>query len=70
MAKIIPITEHFQHFVSEMQDSFWGDLYGQTRQAWQQFSNCESQRHRDRFSGWGRYERRRRKAARLPQRLL
>jgi hypothetical protein len=37
MAKIVPITEHFQHFLAEMKESFWGDLYGQTRQAWQQF---------------------------------
>ena len=29
MAKIIPITEHFQHFLAEMKESFWGDLYGQ-----------------------------------------
>jgi alpha-D-ribose 1-methylphosphonate 5-triphosphate synthase subunit PhnH len=26
MAKIIPISEHFQHFVAELQESFWGDL--------------------------------------------
>ena len=30
MAKIIPITEHFQHFLSELKESFWGDLYGET----------------------------------------
>src|ERR1700747_1684191 len=59
MAKIIPITEHFQHFLAEMKESFWGDLYGQTRQAWQQFFELQSERQRDRFSGWGRYERRR-----------
>src|SRR5256884_3066930 len=59
MAKIIPITEHFQHFLAEMKESFWGDLYGQTRQAWQQFFELQSERERDRFSGWGRYERRR-----------
>jgi len=59
MAKIIPITEHFQHFLREMKESFWGDLYGQTRQAWQQFFELQSERQRDRFSGWGRYERRR-----------
>ena len=59
MAKIIPITEHFQHFLAEMKESFWGDLYGQTRQAWQQFFGLQSERQRDRFSGWGRYERRR-----------
>ncbi len=40
MAKIIPITEHFQHFLAEMKESFWGDLYGQTRQAWQKFLSC------------------------------
>src|SRR5207237_7419985 len=59
MAKIIPITEHFQHFLAEMKESFWGDLYGQTRQAWQKFCELQSERQRDRFSGWGRYERKR-----------
>src|SRR5256712_9590687 len=59
MAKIIPITEHFQHFLAEMKESFWGDLYGQTRQAWQQFFELQSERERDRFSGWARNERRR-----------
>src|SRR5262249_61428418 len=59
MAKIIAITEHFQHFLSEMKESFWGDLYGQTKLAWQRFFELQSERERDRFSGWGRYERRR-----------
>jgi putative transposase len=59
MAKIISITEHFQHFLSEMKESFWGDLYGQTKLAWQRFFELQSERERDRFSGWGRYERRR-----------
>ena len=59
MAKIIPITEHFQHFLAEMKESFWGDLYGQTRQAWQRFFELQSERERDRFSGAGRYQRRR-----------
>jgi putative transposase len=58
MAKIIPITEHFQHFLRDMKESFWGDVYGQTKLAWQGFLELESQRERDRFSGWGRYERR------------
>jgi len=57
MAKIIPIDEHFQHFLAEMKDSFWGDVYGQTRQTWQQFFELESERQRDRFSGWAPYER-------------
>lgn len=59
MAKIIPITEHFQHFLAEMKESFWGDLYGQTQVAWQQFFELQSERERDRFSRAGRYERRR-----------
>jgi hypothetical protein len=37
MAKVTPISEHFQHFLAEMKEMFWGDLYGQTRQAWQRF---------------------------------
>ena len=53
MAKIIPMTEHFQHFPAEMTESFWGDLYGQTRQAWQRFFELLSERQRDQFSGWG-----------------
>ena len=59
MAKITPISEHFQHFLAEMKESFWGDLYGQTRLAWQRFFELQSERQRDRFSGLGRYERRR-----------
>ena len=59
MAKIIAIDEHFQHFLAELKESFWGDLYGQTRQAWQRFFELESERQRDRFSGWAPYERRR-----------
>src|SRR5882724_10760310 len=59
MAKIIPISEHFQHFLAEMKESFWGDLYGQTKIAWQRFFELQSERQRDRYSGWGRYERRR-----------
>jgi len=59
MAKIIPIDEHFQHFLSELKESFWGDLYGQTRQAWQRFFELQSERERDRYSGAGRYEGRR-----------
>ena len=40
MAKIRPIrvTEQFQHFLEDPKESFWGDLYGQTRQAWMRFS--------------------------------
>src|SRR5437773_11967419 len=59
MAKIIPISEHFQHFLAEMKESFLGDLCGQTKLAWQRFFELQSERQRDRYSDWGRYERRR-----------
>src|SRR6202521_2491120 len=58
MAKVTPISEHFQHFLGEMKETFWGDLYGQTKLAWQRFFELQSERQRDRFSGAGRYERR------------
>lgn len=57
MAKITTITEHFQHFLADLKESFWGDLYGQTKQAWKQFFDQQSQRSRDFYSGWGHYER-------------
>jgi len=57
MAKIISITEHFQHFLRELQDSFWGDVYGQTRQAWKRFFELESERERDRYAGWPQHGR-------------
>src|SRR5947208_14681051 len=59
MAKIIPISEHFQHFLAEMKESFWGDLYGQTKLAGQRVFELQAERQRDRYAGWGRYERRR-----------
>ena len=31
MAKIIPIREQFQHFVEDVKESFWGDLYGRAK---------------------------------------
>jgi len=57
MSKVTPITEQFQHFVTDLRESFWGDLYGRTRQVWQQFLDRESQRERDRYLGVGWYER-------------
>lgn len=59
MAKVTPISEHFQHFLREMKETFWGDLYGQTKLAWQQFFELQSERKRDHFSGADRYQQRR-----------
>src|SRR3989454_6503732 len=57
MAKVTPISEHFQPFLADLKETFWGDVYGQTRLAWQRFFQLESERQRDRFAGWGWYER-------------
>jgi putative transposase len=57
MAKITPITEHYQHYLAELRESFWGDLYGRTKAAWKQFLELDSQRLRDRYTGWAQGER-------------
>ncbi len=57
MEKVTPITERFQHFVEEVKESFWGDLYGKTRLAWKQFWEEESVRERERYVGTESYER-------------
>jgi putative transposase len=59
MAKVTPISEHFQHFLVEMKETFWGDLYGETRLAWQRFFELQSERQRDRFAVREAYGRRR-----------
>jgi len=57
MAKVSSITEHYQHFLRESKEGFWGDLYGPTQLAWKGFFELQSERERDRYSGAGRYER-------------
>jgi putative transposase len=58
MAKITPlrVTEQFEHFVRELKESFWGDLYGQTRLAWKRFWEAESVRERDSYMKTGWYD--------------
>jgi putative transposase len=60
MAKIVSISEHFQHFVSDLKESFWGDLEGRTQLAWKHFLEAESERMRDQFAVFDSYERGRR----------
>ncbi len=40
MAKIIPITEHFQHFLAEMKESFWAIRTGRRNERGSGFSSC------------------------------
>jgi transposase-like protein len=57
MGKVTPITEQYQHFLAELRETFWGDLYGQTRRAWKALFEAESERERQRYLGCGPYER-------------
>ena len=57
-AKIIPITEHYQHFLAEMKESFWGDVYGETKRLWKERLEADSQRQRDRYAVREVYQRR------------
>lgn len=57
MRRVIPITEQFQHFVEDVKESFWGDLYGKTKLAWKQFLEEASRKERDRYLGVQDYER-------------
>jgi len=57
MAKVTPISEHFQHFVQELKESFWGDLQGEVQRAAKRFLEGLSQRQRDRYMVSPRYGR-------------
>lgn len=57
MGKLTPITEQFQHFVRDLQESFWGDLCGKTRKAWEGFWEEQSRRERERYVGAESYAR-------------
>jgi putative transposase len=57
MAKVTPITEHFQHFVQDLKESFWGDLHGQVREAAQRYFALLSERQRDFYMVSPRYGR-------------
>ena len=61
MGRIIRWTEQFQHFVEEVKESFWGDLYGQTKLAWKEFLEEQSRKERDRYLGVRDYERAKKK---------
>ena len=57
MAKTTPIrmTERFEHFLKDLKESFWGDLYGKTRLAWKKLLEAQSPRERDSYLklAWG-----------------
>jgi putative transposase len=57
MAKVTPITEHFQHFVQDLKESFWGDMQGQVQKAAKRFFELLSERQRDLYMVSPRYSR-------------
>jgi putative transposase len=57
MGRVVPITEQFQHFLEEVKEGFWGDLYGKTKLLWKGFWEEQSRRERDRYLGAKDHER-------------
>jgi putative transposase len=57
MAKITPITEHFQHFVENLKEICWGDLQGEVQRAAKKFFELLSERQRDLYMVSPRYGR-------------
>jgi len=57
MAKIVSITEHFEHFLNDLKDSFWGDLEARTKLTWKRFFASESERLRRLYMACDSYER-------------
>ena len=58
MGKVTPITEQFQHFVRDLQESFWGDLNGKAQAAMKWLLEEQSRRQQDRHLCRDSYERR------------
>ena len=48
MKRVIPITEQFQHFLREVNENFWGELYRRTALAWKSLFEELSWKERDR----------------------
>jgi hypothetical protein len=52
MTKTVSITGHFQHFVAEMKESFWGDPEGSTKLACKHGFEGEPERLGERYAVW------------------
>jgi putative transposase len=57
MRTVAPWTEQLQHFVEEVREQFWGNLYQHTRGVWEQFLERLSVEARDQYLGVQAYER-------------
>jgi putative transposase len=57
MKKLTPVTEQFQHFVEQVKESFWGDVYEEGKQAVKELLEADSERQRQRYLMTESYER-------------
>src|SRR2546430_17585939 len=57
MKKLAPVTEQFQHFVEQLKESFWGEVYDRGKQAVKELLEADSERQRQRYLMTEAYER-------------
>ena len=57
MQKLAPVTEQFQHFVEQVKESFWGEVYDKGKQAVKELLEVDSERQRQRYLMTESYER-------------
>ena len=57
MRRVIPMTEQFQHFLLEVKENFWGEVYRRTALAWKGLLEELSWKERDRYLGVKEYAR-------------
>jgi putative transposase len=57
MKKLAPVTEQYQHFVEQLKESFWGDVYDKGKQAVKELLEADSERQRQRYLMTEAYER-------------
>jgi putative transposase len=55
--KLAPVTEQYQHFVEEVKESFWGEVYDRGKQAVKELLEADSERQRQRYLMTESYER-------------
>ncbi|MFN8008942.1 MAG: IS256 family transposase [Terriglobia bacterium] len=55
--KLTPVTEQYQHFVEQVKESFWGEVYEKGKQAVKELLELDSQRQRQRYLMTESYER-------------
>jgi len=49
MRTVAPMTEQFQHFVVDLKETFWGDVYGKAKGVLARLLEEESARLRDQY---------------------